>query len=149
MYEGAKIRREDCRICQRIRYEAQKKRKTGGLQGIARVQLSTDTRQYTWTRDAALTMLTISSRFLPSCYLKPWLYNQSSLHLHLFETADGGDAESKDGLIEPLVRDYIAFQQQLQSTPSRSGDLWSGGLNEPKFHVDGSAYDGDWGRPQR
>ena len=32
---------------------------------------------------------------------------------------------------------------------TRSGDLYTGGLNEPKFMVDGTAFDGDWGRPQR
>jgi glucoamylase len=105
-----------------------------------------DTRQYSWTRDSALTMLTISSRFLPSMYLKPWLYNQSN------PVSKGGfdvpSDNAKDALIEPLIRDYVHFQQHLQMVTTRSGDLWTGGLNEPKFHVDGTAFDGEWGRPQ-
>lgn len=52
-------------------------------------------------------------------------------------------------LLEPLVRAYIASQGQLQQLDTRSGDLWSGGLNEPKFTVNEDAFNGDWGRPQR
>ena len=99
-----------------------------------------DVRQFTWTRDSALTMLTISSRFLPQHYLKSW-----SVPTHT-----DGDAEmDPDPLIEPLVRAYVSFQQRLQTVKSRSGDLWTGGLNEPKFDVNGTAFEGDWGRPQR
>ena len=91
-------------------------------------------------------MLTIASRFLPGRYLKPWTYNHTT-------TVDDAEEEAanhyEDLLIEPLIRDYIRFQSRLQVTASRSGHLWTGGLNEPKYHVDGSAFSGDWGRPQR
>lgn len=47
------------------------------------------------------------------------------------------------------MRSYAAYQARLQSTPNPSGDLWTGGLSEPKFQVDGSSFTGSWGRPQR
>jgi glucoamylase len=80
------------------------------------------TSQYTWTRDPALTLST----------LFPSLQNPSQS----YET-------------ESLSRSYISLQASLQQLDTRSGDLWSGGLAEPKFMVDGSAFKGDWGRPQR
>jgi glucoamylase len=57
--------------------------------------------------------------------------------------------ETPDRLLEPLFRSYIASQADLQTLRTRSGDLWSGGLNEPKFEADGGVFDGEWGRPQR
>lgn len=50
---------------------------------------------------------------------------------------------------EPLIREYVAIQSKIQQAVNPSGDLWTGGLNEPKFQIDGSRFDGDWGRPQR
>lgn len=83
-------------------------------------------------------MLTTLSHFLPPSYLRSWT------------NATRPDTQfEQDHLIEPLIREYISFQAKLQAVPSRSGDLWTGGLNEPKFDVNGSAYNGDWGRPQR
>jgi glucoamylase len=62
-------------------------------------------------------------------------------------------AEEQEGepdyLVEGLVRAYVASQAAIQGVSNPSGDLWTGGLNEPKFHVDGSAFTGSWGRPQR
>jgi glucoamylase len=39
--------------------------------------------------------------------------------------------------------DYATFSRRLQQTPNPSN-----GLGEPKFHMDGSAFTGPWGRPQ-
>ncbi|ORY34856.1 Six-hairpin glycosidase-like protein, partial [Naematelia encephala] len=81
---------------------------------------------YTWTRDSALTLSTLQSTFTdPSA---------SSIESILFES---------------LMREYVSSQARLQSLSTRSGDLWSGGLNEPKFNVDFSPFDASWGRPQR
>ncbi|KAK4687124.1 glucoamylase, partial [Tremellales sp. Uapishka_1] len=93
---------------------------------------------YTWTRDSALTISSLLPLFLPEPYLQPWKYiplNSSS--------------PAKDPLYEPLIRDYIASQAAIQDTSNPSGDLWSGGLSEPKFNTDGTAFTGNWGRPQR
>lgn len=42
-----------------------------------------------------------------------------------------------------MLFDYAEFSRRNQETPTRSG-----GLGEPKFNVDGSAFNGEWGRPQ-
>ena len=97
-------------------------------------------RQYTWTRDSALTIKTLLAHFLPERYLSPW-----SFPLHSAAREDDSTAVL---LIEPLVRAYISSQSELQMLSTRSGDLDSGGLNEPKFGTDGTAFNGDWGRPQ-
>jgi glucoamylase len=41
------------------------------------------------------------------------------------------------------LEDYVEFSRFSQTTPDRKT-----GLGEPKFHVDGTAFTGDWGRPQ-
>lgn len=52
-------------------------------------------------------------------------------------------SSKEEALLRGKLYDYVTLVQRLQNTPNRSG-----GLGEPKFNVDGSAYDGDWGRPQ-
>ncbi|PLB54920.1 glucoamylase [Aspergillus steynii IBT 23096] len=76
---------------------------------------------FTWTRDAALTV-----RCLVDIALS-----------------------TDDATAHTAVQQYISFQAQLQSVANPSGRLDTGGLGEPKFHVDGAAFTGDWGRPQR
>lgn len=52
--------------------------------------------------------------------------------------------------LQPHIEDYIKAQAGLQGVSNPSGDLVSGaGLGEPKFMIDGSAFTGPWGRPQR
>ncbi len=41
-----------------------------------------------------------------------------------------------------MLRDYAGFARVTQAAPSRSG------LGEPKYEMDGRAFDGPWGRPQ-
>ncbi|THC96494.1 hypothetical protein EYZ11_004038 [Aspergillus tanneri] len=76
---------------------------------------------YTWTRDAALT-----ARCLVDIVVS-----------------------SADPTLQSAVQDYISFQADLQAVSNPSGGLLSGGLGEPKFNVDGSAFTDSWGRPQR
>jgi glucoamylase len=49
------------------------------------------------------------------------------------------------------IEDYIHAQAVLQTVSNPSGGLFPSGLGlaEPKFMVDGSRYNGNWGRPQR
>ncbi|SMR53207.1 unnamed protein product [Zymoseptoria tritici ST99CH_1E4] len=76
---------------------------------------------FTWTRDAALVTKCLVDQFL-----------------------SGGPASLEGG-----VQDYINAQASLQTVQNPSGGLCSGGLGEPKFQVDGTAFTGNWGRPQR
>ena len=76
---------------------------------------------YTWTRDSALTMKALIDAFI------------------------FGDASS-----ESAIQSYIYSQAMLQAVPNPSGQLLDGtGLGDPKFEADGTAFQGDWGRPQR
>lgn len=76
---------------------------------------------YTWTRDSALTFKCIVDTFISN-------YNTS---------------------LQTEIENYITAQAKLQTVSNPSGDLSSGGLAEPKFNADGTAFTGSWGRPQR
>ncbi|KAF2722587.1 carbohydrate-binding module family 20 protein [Polychaeton citri CBS 116435] len=76
---------------------------------------------YTWTRDSALTFKCLVDQFLA--------YNTAGL--------------------ENQIKAYINAQVRLQTVSNPSGGLCSGGLGEPKFNVDQTAFTGNWGRPQR
>lgn len=55
-----------------------------------------------------------------------------------------------DVALEAHVRDYIGSQAVIQGINNPSGNLSNGqGLGEPKFNVDETAFNGNWGRPQR
>ena len=77
-----------------------------------------------WIRDAGLVMNAVTN-----------LYDKSS--------------KKEDQLrYFKILTDYIDFSRKLQLTPNRSGNPWDTGLGEPKFNMDGSTFDGNWGRPQ-
>ena len=76
---------------------------------------------YSWTRDSALTFKALVDAFI------------------------AGNSN-----LQPVIESYVYAQAQLQAVPNPSGSLPDGsGLGEPKFEVDGSAFTGAWGRPQR
>jgi glucoamylase len=55
-----------------------------------------------------------------------------------------------DAGLQTTIQNYISAQAGLQRVANPSGDFASGtGLGEPKFMVDGTAFTGSWGRPQR
>jgi len=78
---------------------------------------------YHWVRDGALTMNVVLSLYLKA-----------------------DDPQIKQQHWNRLIA-YLTFSLGNQDTPNRSTDLGRG-LGEPKFNTDGSAYQGDWGRPQ-
>ena len=102
-------------------------------------------RQYTWTRDSGLIISTLLPTFLPEPYLRSWTYDPASTAAYWMN----GDTNTSDLLLEPLIRAYVESQAQLQVVQTRSGGLADGGLNEPKYDVNATAFDGEWGRPQR
>ncbi|KAJ9149034.1 Glucoamylase [Pleurostoma richardsiae] len=77
---------------------------------------------YTWTRDSALTMKMIVDEFI----------------------------FGNTGLVQ-YIEDYIHAQAVLQTVTNPSGTLLPSGtgLGEPKYNVDGTRFNGNWGRPQR
>lgn len=76
---------------------------------------------YTWTRDAGLVTKCLVDQLLA-----------------------GGPAS-----LEGTIQDYINAQTVVQTIDNPSGGLCSGGLGEPKYEVDLTAFTGNWGRPQR
>jgi len=73
---------------------------------------------YHWVRDGALVMNVV-------------------LELYKKET----EASAKRRYFE-LLKSYVSFSRKNQLTPTQTG------LGEPKFYVNGAAFDGPWGRPQ-
>ncbi|KAF2143913.1 glycoside hydrolase family 15 protein [Aplosporella prunicola CBS 121167] len=84
---------------------------------------------FQWIRDAAITMSTVTTLYARA----PFSYLSTSVLL-------------------PTLEAYASLSAQLQRTPNPSGDFSFPdlpGLGEPKFHVDGSSFSENWGRPQR
>ncbi|KAF9070778.1 glucoamylase [Rhodocollybia butyracea] len=95
----------------------------GAFPGIVIASPSTVNPDYlfTWTRDSAVAFSAI--------------VNQFALGI---DTTTRGE-----------IDDYVASQVIVQQIPNPSGDLASGGLGEPKFNINETAFTGPWGRPQR
>ncbi|CAK7207220.1 hypothetical protein SEUCBS139899_010029 [Sporothrix eucalyptigena] len=77
---------------------------------------------YTWTRDSALT-----------------------LRMLVDELIFGNNG------VQTTIDNYVTAQAVLQTVSNPSGTLlpYGLGLGEPKFNVDGTRFNGAWGRPQR
>ena len=73
---------------------------------------------YHWVRDAGLTMNAVAA-----------LYQNETHH-------------AKKRVYLKMMKDYAHFSRANQLTPTLSG------LGEPKFNMDGTAFNGAWGRPQ-
>ncbi len=73
---------------------------------------------YHWVRDAALTMEAVISEYRTRT-----------------------DANDRNILRQKLM-EYLNFSEHIQNVSTLTG------LGEPKFNVDGSAFNGPWGRPQ-
>jgi glucoamylase len=95
----------------------------GASSGIVVASPSTQDPDYffTWTRDSALTL-----KFLVDSYI------QGNVRLG------------------SLIQEYILAQSRLQTVDNLSGTFASGdGLGEPKYYTNETAFQGEWGRPQR
>ncbi|KAF8635222.1 hypothetical protein AX17_003997 [Amanita inopinata Kibby_2008] len=76
---------------------------------------------YTWTRDSALVLKVIIDQF--------------TLGL--------------DTTLRYEIDNYVGAQAIIQQLNDPSGGPTTGGLGEPKFNIDETAFTGPWGRPQR
>lgn len=75
---------------------------------------------YQWTRDASLTMKTIINQYA-----------------------------SGDSSLEPFIKAFIENESKLQHLDTLSGNFTTGGLGEPKYYMNSTAFNAPWGRPQR
>lgn len=93
---------------------------SGTVRGVVIASPSTQNPNYFyhWVRDAALAMDAVVS---------------------LYEKSNGSEKEK----YYCALMDYLDISRRNQTTPNLSG-----GLGEPRFHVDGSAIFDPWGRPQ-
>ncbi|KAF9477190.1 glucoamylase G2 [Pholiota conissans] len=76
---------------------------------------------YTWTRDSSLVFKAIIDQY----------------------------TRGEDSSLRTVIDQYLTSQIFQQQVSNPSGSVSSGGLGEPKFNVDLSAFTGAWGRPQR
>jgi glucoamylase len=82
------------------------------------------------------------SRSQPDYYYH-WVRDAALVMRDLWRTGKPSDPG-----LQSTLRDFAIFSRLNQKTPNPSGGVESRGLGEPKFHMDGSAYTGAWGRPQ-
>lgn len=78
---------------------------------------------YTWTRDSSLVFKALVDQLI----------------------AGGGPAGSMSSLIDM----FVTAEASIQQVPNPSGNITTGGLGEPKFMINKTAFTAAWGRPQR
>ena len=50
-----------------------------------------------------------------------------------------------DTSLRPTIDNYVGAQQIVQQLSNPSGTVSTGGLGEPKFNIDETAFTGPWG----
>jgi len=78
-------------------------------------------------------------------YLYTWVRDSSLVFKVIADQFTSGQDPSLRGLID----DFVNAEASLQYVCNPSGTVSTGGLGEPKFNIDGTAFTGSWGRPQR
>ncbi|KAI0040041.1 glycoside hydrolase family 15 protein [Auriscalpium vulgare] len=78
-------------------------------------------------------------------YLYTWTRDSSLVFKPLVDQVTSGE----DPSLRSLVDSFITVESKIQQTSNPSGTVTSGGLGEPKFNIDGTAFTLPWGRPQR
>lgn len=76
---------------------------------------------FTWVRDSSLVFKVIADQF----------------------------ALGYDNSLRAQIDHFVTAEAILQQLPNPSGTVKTGGLGEPKFHINETAFTGSWGRPQR
>ncbi|KAH8825016.1 glucoamylase [Flagelloscypha sp. PMI_526] len=78
-------------------------------------------------------------------YLFTWVRDSSLVFKHLIDEFTTGQDDS----LRPTIDEFIRAYTGLQNFDNPSGKAGTSGLGEPKFEIDGTAFTGPWGRPQR
>ncbi|KAI5118802.1 hypothetical protein M0805_005144 [Coniferiporia weirii] len=78
-------------------------------------------------------------------YVYTWTRDSSLVFKMLIDQFTTGIDTSLRGLIDA----FVTAEGTLQQTANPSGSISTGGLGEPKFNVNMTAFTGAWGRPQR
>lgn len=78
-------------------------------------------------------------------YLYTWVRDSSLVFKVIVDQFTLGEDTSLRGQID----DFFTAEAALQQVSNPSGTVTTGGLGEPKFNINGTAFTGAWGRPQR
>ncbi|KAJ6585291.1 glycoside hydrolase family 15 protein [Mycena capillaripes] len=78
-------------------------------------------------------------------YLFTWVRDSSLVFKVIIDQFTTG----QDNTLLGQIQSFITAESSLQQVSNPSGSISTGGLGEPKFNVDGTAFTGSWGRPQR
>jgi len=78
-------------------------------------------------------------------YLYTWVRDSSLTFKALIDEYTSGE----DTSLRTLIDDFVSAEATLQQVTNPSGTVSSGGLGEPKFNINETAFTGAWGRPQR
>ncbi|KZO98078.1 carbohydrate-binding module family 20 protein [Calocera viscosa TUFC12733] len=88
---------------------------------IASPSLTSPDYDYEWIRDASLVNKMLIDRY----------------------------TQGRDSSLQGTIESWISSMAIIQQVPNPSGNVSTGGLGEPKFNPDMTAFTGAWGRPQR
>jgi glucoamylase len=78
-------------------------------------------------------------------YLYTWVRDSSLVFKVIVDQFTLGE----DTSLRDQIDNFFAAEAALQQVSNPSGTVTTGGLGEPKFNIDGTAFTGAWGRPQR
>ncbi|KAJ7264437.1 glucoamylase G2 [Mycena haematopus] len=78
-------------------------------------------------------------------YLFSWVRDSSLVFKVIIDQFTSG----QDTTLLGQIQNFIKAETNLQQVSNPSGTITTGGLGEPKFNVNGTAFTGPWGRPQR
>ncbi|KAH9889962.1 glucoamylase [Cubamyces lactineus] len=78
-------------------------------------------------------------------YLYTWTRDSSLVFKALIDQFTTGE----DTSLRTLIDEFTTAEATLQQVSNPSGTVSTGGLGEPKFNIDETAFTGAWGRPQR
>ncbi|KAF8271969.1 glucoamylase [Lactarius quietus] len=78
-------------------------------------------------------------------YLYSWVRDSSLVFKVIVDQYTLG----QDTSLRSQIDNFFTAEAALQQVSNPSGLVSTGGLGEPKFNIDGTAYTGPWGRPQR
>ena len=78
-------------------------------------------------------------------YLYTWVRDSSVVFKVLVDQFTLG----VDTSLRDQIDNFFVAEAALQQVSNPSGTVTTGGLGEPKFNIDGTAFTDAWGRPQR
>jgi glucoamylase len=78
-------------------------------------------------------------------YLQTWVRDSSLV----FKVIADQFSRGVDNSFRSQLDHFVAAEAVLQQVPNPSGSAKTGGLGEPKFYINETAFKGPWGRPQR